>query len=164
VVRSALLHAGPGRLLVHRLKYQGLVAAARVLAQAMAPLLDPPPPALVPVPRALLRRLAYGVDPGPELAGALGGLVGIPVADGLRAGLWHRRRAGPAQTERGKPRLRAAGEVPAGSVLVDDVITTGLTLTAAAAVVPGIAGAVTATAAPSAITREVPPGTSRRWR
>jgi len=149
VVRAALVHTGPARRLVHRLKYQGLAAAARVLAATMAPLLVPPPPALVPVPRVVVRRLAYGVDPGPELADALGRLIGVPIVHGLRAGMWHRRRAGPSGAARGSPRLRSVGSVPWGSLLVDDVITTGVTLSAAAAVIPGISGAITATAAPS---------------
>jgi predicted amidophosphoribosyltransferase len=149
VVGAALMHTGAARVLVHRLKYQGLVAAAGPLVEAMAPLLDPIPPALVPVPRALARRWRYGVDPGPELAAALGELMGVPVVAALRPAWWYRSRAGGRSSPRGSPRFTAARPIPPGSVLVDDVVTTGSTLSYAAAALGGVGGAVTATAAPS---------------
>ena len=58
--------AGTALLVGHNPGLEDLLA--RLLGRAMAPLLDPAPPALVPVPRAMLRRWRYGVDPGPELA------------------------------------------------------------------------------------------------
>ncbi len=151
LVRSPLLHTGPARELVHLLKYQGLRAAARPLATAMRPLLDPAATALVPVPRSLARRWRYGVDPGPELAAVMAVLTGIPVVQALRAEMWHPRRAGGATANRGLPRFRTRLEVPAGAVLVDDVFTTGSTLRAASDALGGVAQALTATIAPSAI-------------
>jgi predicted amidophosphoribosyltransferase len=148
-VRSAFVHSGAARRLVHRLKYQGLVAAARPLAAAMAPLLDPLPPAVVPVPRAALRRWRYGIDPGPELAKAMAAAVGVPVLLGLRPGWWHAARAGPAGCRRGLPVFRPGEDVPPGSMLVDDVVTTGTTLVDAARRLGRVGGAVTATAAAS---------------
>jgi predicted amidophosphoribosyltransferase len=149
-VRAALLHVAAARVLVHRLKYQGLAAAAGPLAAAMVGLLDPPPPGLVPVPRALVRRWRYGIDPGRELAAAVGALAGVPVVPALRAGWWHQRRAGPSDASRDLPRFTAAAAVPAGIVLVDDVVTTGSTVGAAARALGGGAEGLTATIAPSA--------------
>jgi predicted amidophosphoribosyltransferase len=158
-VRAGLLHTAAARALVHRLKYQGLVAAAGPLAGVMAGLLDPLPPALVPVPRALARRWRYGIDPGSELAAAVGAIAGVPVIPALRAGWWHRRRAGAAGAPRGAPRFRRIGVLPAGVVLVDDVVTTGATLAAAAAVLGAPGWALTATAAPSIVGAS--PGSAR---
>jgi predicted amidophosphoribosyltransferase len=89
---------------------------------------------LVPVPRVIARRWRYGVDPGRELARALGRRTGLPVADALRPALWTARRAGPAGRHRGIPRFGISGRTPVGAVLVDDVVTTGATLLAAASV------------------------------
>jgi len=148
LVHSAFLHLGTARLLVHRLKYGAQPAAARVLATAMARGLPAQAAALVPVPRARLRLWRYGVDPALELALALRQLTGLPVRRVLVAAWWHRRRAGPSGVERGVPRFRARTARPAGAVLVDDVVTTGATLRAAAAALGGPCPAVTATAAP----------------
>jgi predicted amidophosphoribosyltransferase len=147
LVRSAYTHAGTARLLVHRLKYGGHQAAAALLAAAMAAAVPVGATALVPVPRARLRRWRYGVDPAVELARALGRVLALPVLPALAPEWWHRRRAGPAGAERGLPRFRAVRRVPGGAVLVDDVVTTGTTLCAAAAALGGPQAAVTATAA-----------------
>ncbi len=150
LVRSAFTHQGTARLLVHRLKYGGQQAAAAVLAAAMAAAVPPGAGALVPVPRARLRRWRYGVDPAVELARALSRLLSLPVVLALAPEWWHRRRAGPAGARRGVPRFRAVRAAPAGAVLVDDVVTTGATLRAAAWALGGHCAAVTATAAPGA--------------
>jgi len=149
-VRSAFLHSGTARLLVHRLKYGGYAAAAPLLAAAMAGSVPPDAAALVPVPRARLRRWRYGVDPAVELARALGRALDLPILPALAPAWWHRRRAGPADAERGVPRFRPVRPAPAGVVLVDDVVTTGATLRAAAAALGGPCAAVTATVAPGA--------------
>jgi len=148
LVHSAFLHLGTARLLVHRLKYGAQPGAARLLAAAMARVLPADATALVPVPRARLRLWRYGVDPALELALALQRLTGLPVRRALAAAWWHRRRAGAGGVERGIPRFRACSAVPTGAVLVDDVVTTGATLRAAAAALGGPRPAVTATAAP----------------
>jgi len=162
--RAAFLHVAAARVLVHRLKYQGLAAAAGPLAEAMAGLLDPLPSALVPVPRVLARRWRYGIDPAPELAAAVGALTGVPVVPALRAGWWHHRRAGRSGSSRDVPRFRSAFEAPAGAVLVDDVVTTGSTLHAAARALGGVAEAVTATMALSAAGGPARRGTRPRRR
>lgn len=102
--------------------------------------------ALVPVPRVTARRWRYGVDPARELAGALSAKTDLPVARSLRPVVWTARRAGPARSGKGEPRFVVVGAAPQGAVLVDDVVTTGTTLAAAASVL-GVGRAVVATSA-----------------
>ena len=147
LVHSAFAHQGTARLLVHRLKYGAQPAAAALLAVPMARELPSGAAALVPVPRARLRLWRYGVDPALELARAIGRVSGLPVTRVLSPSWWHRRRAGAGGVARGVPRFRARAAVPAGAVLVDDVVTTGSTLAAAAAALGRALPAVTATAA-----------------
>ncbi len=149
VVRSAHRHLGEARRLVHELKYRRGLWAAERLATAMVPLLPPGPVVLVPVPRAPWRRLVYGIDPAVELAAGLGGRRDVEVLGLLRPGLHWRSHAGRSRLRRGSPPFRAVGAWPPRPiVLVDDVVTTGVTLEAAAVALgrrPVLA--VTATAA-----------------
>lgn len=145
-MRAAYLHRGAARRLVHRLKYEALAAAARPLAEAMAPAAIGAT-VLIPVPRATARRWRYGVDPALELARAVSRLTGAPVLAGLGPGWWHAARAGPAAKARGLPCFGLRAAVPTGWVLVDDVLTTGATLRAAASALPGCGGAIVATRA-----------------
>ena len=131
VVQSAFVHRGPARLLVHRLKYEGLAGAAEPLAVRMAELLPADATGLVPIPRSLVRRVRYGIDPAHELARRLAFVTGLPVIRGLRAPLAARRHAGKSRTLRTSPRLSADRPVGRGAVLIDDVVTTGSTLEAA---------------------------------
>ncbi len=144
LVRSAFLHEDPARKLVHRLKYQAMPLVG--IGGVLAPLLPHGVAALVPVPRVTLRRWRYGVDPALELAASLGAASGLPVVKALRAPVWVHRRAGGAQQSHGIPRFHLAAAVPREAVLVDDVVTTGTTLQAAASVT-GIRHAVTLTSA-----------------
>lgn len=141
------MHDGPARQLVHRLKYEGFVAAASVLAPAMAPLVDGAE-ALVPVPRTHLRRHRYGVDPAMELARAVARLTGIPVVRALHPAVVGQARAGRRRDERSEARFRFVHAPPPGAVLVDDVVTTGGTVRHTGAML-GLAVAVTATSADS---------------
>lgn len=142
-VFSAFRHRGAARLLVHHLKYRGVVAAGTLLAEAMAPHV-PAGTVLVPVPRVGWRRLRYGVDPALELTRSLARITHAPVARCLVAPFWGRARAGGVHGS--APRFRLGRPVPRLPVmLVDDVITTGSTLAEAARLFPLVQGALTAT-------------------
>lgn len=143
LVRSAYLHEGTARRLVHLLKYRGVVAAAALLAEGIAPLV-PAGAVLVPLPRVGARRLRYGVDPASELARRVAAVTGAPVWEGMIAPVWGRRRAGRHHRE--VLRFRSWSPAPPRALLVDDVVTSGATLMAAAKAVPGVVGALTATA------------------
>ena len=145
-VISAFAHGGVARCLVHRLKYGGLVAAGEVLAERLEELLPPNTRALVPVPRALVRRAKYGTDPAFMLASLIRRRTGLPVVCCLRPPLWWPAQAGSSREARRPPPLRLRRVPPGDSLLVDDVITTGATLRAAAAS-SGIGVAITATRA-----------------
>lgn len=131
LVRAAYTHEGPARQLVHALKYRAVAAAAMPLARAMADQLPTSATCLVPVPRARARAIRYGVDPAAVLAAAVSGLGGIPVRSALSAPWWWPRHAGATRGERASVRFRQRLGVPPGAILVDDVVTTGATVTAA---------------------------------
>jgi predicted amidophosphoribosyltransferase len=132
-VRAGLEHRGAARVLVHHLKYRGLTAAGRPLGAAMAARLVRTASVLVPVPRAVVRHMRFGIDPARFLAGEVARLSGLPVVDALRPGWWWARHAPRAPEARGEPRFVAVRSVPSGAVLVDDVARTGITFDAAAA-------------------------------
>lgn len=145
VVRPGFVHDTVARNLVHHLKYRGVVAAGAILAETMASLI-PPGTTIVAVPRLGWRRLRYGIDPGDELASAVARLTGQTMARVLRAPLSGRARAG--RVHGAAPAFRLAGPPPTDPVvLIDDVVTTGTTLEVAAALLPRVVGAVTATGA-----------------
>ena len=133
-------YAFPLDRLLPRLKFHGDFAAGRVLAQAMAErcALLPRPEAIIPLPlhRARLRQRGY--DQALELAAPLARALRLPLlGDALR-----RRKTTTAQSrldaEAAQRNLRDAFVVaarallPAHVVLLDDVMTTGATLHAAA--------------------------------
>ncbi len=148
LVGGAFLHQGAARRLVHRLKYGGLLRVAELFGEVLAPLVPPTATALVPVPRAWVRRATHGVDPAQVLARAVAARCNLPVISALRPGLWWPRHAGRDRAGRTGARYRAARRLAPGAVLVDDVLTTGATLEAATAALAGIpAAALTATVA-----------------
>jgi predicted amidophosphoribosyltransferase len=148
VVRGAFVHNGLAKRLVHDLKYRGLARPVRALAPAMAANLPTGTTALVPVRRSIVRRLQLGVDPGLELALEVAALSGVPVDRVLDPPLWQARHAGKGRDRRAPVRFAARRPARPGTVIVDDVLTTGATLVAAhRALGRGVIGAVTATSA-----------------
>jgi len=130
LVRPLFVHEGQIRSAVHALKYRGADRVAEVLAPFLAALVPGDASALVPVPRAFARTIRYGVDPGRVLARETARASGLPIADVLRAPV-HRRSQLRERRAAGL-RFGSVGRPPRNAVLVDDVLTTGATMTAAA--------------------------------
>ncbi|MEX1272048.1 MAG: hypothetical protein WD990_06675 [Acidimicrobiia bacterium] len=134
-------------MLVRRLKYEGIEAVARLVASEMVDAIPDGVRCLVPVTRTPVRRLRYGIDPAMSLATALSARSGIPVVKAVAPPLWHAPNAGAGRQQRRAPDLRRREGVT-GALLIDDVVTTGATLDAAAALVGHVGLALTATGVP----------------
>ena len=139
-VHAVFDYAFPLDRLLPRLKFHRDLAAGRVLVQCMLERLRtlPRPAAIVPVPLHAARLRRRGYDQALELARPLARALQVP----LLAGVLRRTRATGAQSrldaEARQRNLRKAfavvdgARLPAHVVLVDDVMTTGATLHAAA--------------------------------
>lgn len=138
---APVAYDGPARALVRGLKFAGVRRAAAAMAAQMAA--NAPPAmldadALVPVPLHPARLRRRGFNQAARLAAELSWRCGLPVHDCLQ-------RAGPAGTQVGRARtqrlegmagavrLRAGEQPPRSALVVDDVATTGATLSACAA-------------------------------
>ena len=139
---ALLAYAGAGRELVARLKYRNARASVPFLARGMAAVVPAPVDLVTWAPTTPARRRDRGFDQARLLAGTVARELGVPCRPLLR------RRPGPAQTGRDALARRqgpafTARRALAGRrvLLVDDVVTTGATVTAAARALTG-AGAV----------------------
>lgn len=144
-LRAPFVLAGPAREAVHRLKYGGLAAAGDALAARLATAWRSwslPADIVVPVPLHPRRERLRGYNQAARLARPFAGRIGLPYEErALR-----RVRSTPALAAgalgRDARRLAVAGAFGAGVradavrgrtvALVDDVATTGATLSAAA--------------------------------
>ncbi len=137
---AVFVYGFPLDRLVPRFKFHHDLAAGRMMAELMAgPLASAPrPDVVVPVPLHAHRLRRRGYDQALELARPLARSLGLP----LRADLLERIRATAPQSEldadarhRNLTRafaVTASAPLPAHVALVDDVMTTGATLHAAA--------------------------------
>jgi len=139
-VHAAFVYAAPLDRLLPRFKFHRDLAAGALLSQLMAEAAAslPRPDAVIPVPlhRSRLRRRGY--DQALELARPLARSLDLP----LRDDLLRRVRSTAPQSELSAPArrrnlkdafaVRPGIALPARVVLVDDVMTTGATLHAAA--------------------------------
>jgi predicted amidophosphoribosyltransferase len=132
---AAAPHEGVARQLVVALKFERLLPVADLIAASLAAA-----PArvlagsVVAVPAASSRLLWRGFDPAEEIAERLARITGLPRSRCL----W--RRDGSRQVGRSRrarlsspPSIGCSGRAPPLAVLIDDVQTTGATLSACAA-------------------------------
>ncbi|TYT26417.1 ComF family protein [Luteimonas viscosa] len=137
---AAFVYGAPLDRLLPRFKFHRDLAAGRLLADAMATCFAtlPRPGALLPVPLHAGRLRRRGYDQALELARPLARTLRLPLLDGALV----RTRATAPQSEldaasrrrnlRGAFAVRGGARLPAHVALVDDVMTTGATLHAAA--------------------------------
>jgi predicted amidophosphoribosyltransferase len=129
---ALLAYEGAGRRVVTAIKYRRGRGVVPGLARALAARLDGEPVDVVTwLPTTASRRRTRGFDQARLLAREVARAVGVPVAPLLQ------RRPGPAQTGRSAADRRRGPELVARSLgrgrilVVDDVVTTGASMTAA---------------------------------
>jgi predicted amidophosphoribosyltransferase len=130
---SSAPHEGVARDLVTALKFRRLLPVAESMAGRihwLAPgaMLSG---TIVPVPTAPLRSAMRGFDPAAEIAAALAQRTELPISACL-ARHGGGRQVGKRRAERigHPPLIHARGKVPRSALLIDDVLTTGATLSA----------------------------------
>ncbi|MET0306364.1 MAG: hypothetical protein ABW196_09070 [Solirubrobacterales bacterium] len=132
---SAAPHEGVARDLVAALKFRRLLPVADLMAERIHWLAPGTTLSgmIVPVPTAPLRSAIRGFDPAAEIAAALAGKANLPISRCLirRGG---GRQVGKRRAQRigHPPRIQVRGAAPRSVLLIDDVLTTGATLSACA--------------------------------
>jgi len=140
-------YAYPADQLIQAFKFRKQLAAGHALIRLLPEIILEQyrrdsvslPELMVPVPLHFVRRLRRGFNQADEIAGVLSRQLGLPVARALRRTVATPPQSALSRKERGRnlqhafrvtrPRLIEGATV----ALVDDVVTTGSTLQAAAA-------------------------------
>lgn len=132
---SSAPHEGVARDLVVALKFRRLLPVAELMAERIEWLApgDLLSGTIVPVPTAPLRAAIRGFDSTAEIAAALAARTGLPLSHCLRRH-GSGRQVGRRRAQRigHPPRIGTRAKVPRSALLIDDVLTTGATLSACA--------------------------------
>ncbi len=132
---STAPHEGVARDLVAALKFRRLLPVAALMAERIAWLAPGTllSGTIVPVPTARFRSMARGFDPAAEIARALAAETKLPI-DACLARKGGGRQVGRRRAERigHPPQIEVRGVTPRSVLLLDDVLTTGATLSSCA--------------------------------
>jgi ComF family protein len=138
-MKAAAAYEGLAKELVAKLKFNGAQTAAREMAVLLRPFVPKEESIIIPVPTATGRVRGRGYDQAKLLARALSRETRLPYLDCLvRQGQTH--QVGSSREQRllqlqHSFRLKRAGLVRSKRILlIDDVVTTGSTMEAAAAI------------------------------